>query len=698
MRRRFVTGAILSGAILTVAFAYWWFRPGPNHRRTYRIGYGEDRPYHFTGTDGQPSGLAVDLVQEAARRRGIHLDWMKSPDRAIPALQSGKADMWVLLTIRPERNSQVYFSEPYLISDTSFLVPQDSRFQSAADLKNARISLLNFDVHRRNLAEFFPGAQQLPAESVPEVLAAVNDGRADAAYLDRYTGTAARLSGAGSQPLRLLASTVPQSLLAIGATFAASGIADEIRDEMKSMARDGTVARVIQRWEFFTFTDAIAYAGIRSRSIVALAAGFGALALVALAAGIFAYRLKKQRDAAHTQMAQRAQAEQDQQNFSRQLEQAQRIESVGRLAGGVAHDFNNLLTVINGYSDLMLKRMSPEDPWRRQVEGVRTAGARAAEVTHQLLAFSRKQVLLPKMLLLNNLVRESEGVLRPLLGKDIELMLMLDPALRMVEADPTQMHQVIVNLAANARDAMPSGGRFLIESANAKADEICTSCPAHAGHGRFVSLTITDTGIGMDSATLEHAFEPYFTNKSAGKGPGLGLATVHGVVRQSGGHIGILSAPGNGAKFIIHLPAVDRLADEEPTSKIAALGGTETLLVVEDEAEVRQMIGAILSAHGYRALQTGNGKEALRVFAQQSGRVDLLISDVVLPGMRGTEVAESLRKQDPLLRVLFISGYMDPTTMAPAFQSGAHYLQKPFQPEELVRKVRQVLGPRGSLD
>jgi CheY-like chemotaxis protein len=380
------------------------------------------------------------------------------------------------------------------------------------------------------------------------------------------------------------------------------------------------------------------------------------------------------------------------------LEQAQRLESVGRLAGGVAHDFNNLLTVINGYSDLMLKRMSPEDPWRRQVEGVRTAGARAAEVTHQLLAFSRKQVLLPKVLLLNDLVREAEGVLRPILGKDIELVLKLDPALRMVEADPSQMHQVIVNLAANARDAMPSGGTLFIESANAKPGEVCTSCPAHAGHGRFVSLTVTDTGSGMDSATMEHAFEPYFTSKSAGKGPGLGLATVHGVLRQSGGHIGIVSSPGNGARFTIHLPAVDRLADEEPTTKVAALGGSETLLVVEDEAEVRQMIGAILSAHGYRALQTGTGKEALRVYAQQNGRIDLLISDVVLPGMRGTEVAESMRKLDPQLRVLFISGYMDPTTTAPAFHSGAHYLQKPFQPEELVRKVRQVLGPSTFLD
>ncbi len=373
-----------------------------------------------------------------------------------------------------------------------------------------------------------------------------------------------------------------------------------------------------------------------------MAAGIAALTLVAVAAGLVAYRLRRERNAVREQLAQARQTEQDRQSFSRQMEQTQRLESVGRLAGGVAHDFNNLLTVINGYSDLILKRMQ-DDPWRRQVEGVRSAGARAADVTRQLLAFSRKQVLLPKMLLLNDLVRDAEGALRASLGDAIDLILDLDPGLRPVEADPVQMNHVIVNLAANARDAMPSGGRLTLATANAKPGEVCLSCANHAGHGRFVVLSVADTGVGMDAATLEHAFEPFFTNKGAGKGSGLGLATVYGIVKQSEGHIGIESSPGHGARFTIHLPAIDRLAEEGASAGAAVRGGTESLLLVLDEADAWQLLGAILGAQGYRTLRASDGREALQLYAEEGGRVDLLIADAVLPGISrsGTPLSRS---------------------------------------------------------
>jgi signal transduction histidine kinase/ActR/RegA family two-component response regulator len=696
VRRRAIPILILTVLAALAALSYWSLRPGLNHRRTYRIGYGEDRPYHFTGNDGQPTGLAVDIVQEAARRRGIHLDWMKAPGaQGMAALQGGEADLWVLLTIRPERLHQVYFSEPYLIADTCFLVPQNSPIKSVEDLKRARISLLDFDVHQRNVADILPDARQVPVESVMDVLAAVNDGRADAAYLDRYTGTAALLSGSGRQPLRLLVSTVPRAFLAVGATFASAGIADEIRDEMKDMARDGTLARVIQRWEFFTFTDAVTYQASRERlNQVMMVALAGLVALVVLIA-LLAYRLRRERNAVREHLAHKMVAEQERQDMARLAQQAQRLESIGRLAGGVAHDFNNLLTVINGYTDLILKRMEPEEQWRGALESIRAAGNRAADLTRQLLAFSRKQVMQPKVVLLNDVVREAENILGGLIGEEIEVRCVLDPALWPVEADPEQIQQAIVNLALNGRDAMPSGGQLTIQTANAKPEELCASCRDGAGHGRFVVLAVTDTGVGMDTATVEQAFEPFFAGKGRGKGAGLGLATVYGIVKQSGGHIGVTSELGCGAKFTIHLPAVERLAEEGPEIKELALGGTETLLLVEDEAEVRQMIGTILSAQGYRALQTGDGKEALRVYAEERGRIDLLISDVLLPGMAGTEVAELLRKQNAELRVLFISGYSDLTiTGTSLFKAGAHYLQKPFGPEDLLRKVRQVPGPR----
>jgi signal transduction histidine kinase/CheY-like chemotaxis protein len=440
---------------------------------------------------------------------------------------------------------------------------------------------------------------------------------------------------------------------------------------------------------------AIAYMEERARVTRTMTVAVAGLTVVVLLIALLAYRLRRERNAVREHLERRMEAEREQQSLARQLQQAQRLESIGRLAGGVAHDFNNLLTVINGYTDLILKRMGPDDPWRGQIESIRTAGVRAADLTRQLLAFSRKQILQPKVLLLNGLVREAEGMFARVLGEDIKVACTLDPALWTVEADPGQMHQVVLNLALNARDAMPSGGQLTIETANARPGEVCMGCLDTAGQGRFVALSVSDTGVGMDAATLEQIFEPFFTSKGSGRGTGLGLATVYGIVKQSGGHIGVTSEPGRGSRFTIHLPAVERLADGEPAAMAPAAGGTETLLLVEDEADVRQMIGAILTAHGYRALQTGDGKEALRVYAEEGGRIDLLISDVILPGMRGTEVAELLRKQDAQLRVLFISGYTDPTTTgASAFKSGAHYLQKPFRPEDLVRKVRQVLGPQ----
>jgi CheY-like chemotaxis protein len=359
-----------------------------------------------------------------------------------------------------------------------------------------------------------------------------------------------------------------------------------------------------------------------------------------------------------------------------QLLHAQKMESIGRLAGGVAHDFNNLLTVINGYGDLVLSRISTEDLVYPQIKEIRSAGERAAELTMQLLAFSRKQVLQPKVLSLNDIVRDSDKMLRRVIGEDIELICILEPSLRTVEADPGQLNQVIVNLAVNARDAMPEGGKLIIETAN---------------DGQVVTMTVRDTGHGMDAGTLEHVFEPFFTTKAVGKGTGLGLATVYGIVRQSAGHISVQSQVGSGTTFTVRLPAMGDVPALETSVQPLPAGGGNVLLV-EDEEGVRQLIATILEQHGYSVQSAPDGEEALRICEQSGQPIDLLISDVVMPHMRGPELAAHVRKHQPEINVLFISGYTDPSITNQVVSEESHFLQKPFSVEALVRAVSKAMG------
>jgi PAS domain S-box-containing protein len=366
----------------------------------------------------------------------------------------------------------------------------------------------------------------------------------------------------------------------------------------------------------------------------------------------------------------------DRRNIEAQLLQSQKMESIGRLAGGVAHDFNNLLTVINGYGDLVLGRISSDDPVYPQIKEIRNAGERAAELTMQLLAFSRKQVLQPKVLSLNDIVRDSDKMLRRVIGEDIELICIIDPSLRPVEADPGQLHQVIVNLAVNARDAMPGGGKLIIETAN---------------DGKEVSLTVSDTGHGMDAGTLEHIFEPFFTTKGVGKGTGLGLATVYGIVRQSAGNISVESEVECGTTFTVRLPAIEGVAElkasEEPVPS-----GNGSVLLVEDEEGVRRLIATTLERYGYTVLAASDPGEALRMYEQCSHRIDLLISDVVMPYMRGPELAVLLRERQAGLNVLFISGYTDPSITNQVVSPESHFLQKPFAMDALLRAVNEAQG------
>ena len=377
-----------------------------------------------------------------------------------------------------------------------------------------------------------------------------------------------------------------------------------------------------------------------------------------------------------------------------QLRQAQKMEAIGRLAGGVAHDFNNLLGVILGHSDLLLNRLEPGSPLQRHVDLILKTSARAATLTHQLLAFSRKQILAPRVLDLNAVVAGMERMLRRLIGEDIDLVIAPGTGLDRIMADPGQMEQVILNLAANARDAMPRGGRLTLETANVELDEAYTRQHPGASAGRHVLLALSDTGAGMDPETRERLFEPFFTTKESGKGTGLGLATVYGIVKQSGGNIWVYSEPGHGTAFKIYLPRAEAPA-EAPAAEpppAPAPRGTETILLVEDENDLRDLAGDVLTSHGYRVLSAASPSQALGLLDGHAGPIHLLLTDVVMPGMSGRDLAQLLGRRYADLRVLYMSGYTDEAIVQHGVLApGTHFLQKPFTPDTLTRQARQVL-------
>jgi nitrogen-specific signal transduction histidine kinase len=377
-----------------------------------------------------------------------------------------------------------------------------------------------------------------------------------------------------------------------------------------------------------------------------------------------------------------------------QFRQAQKMEAVGRLAGGIAHDFNNLLTAITGYADLALEDLPEGDPIRHDMKEILRAAYRAAGLTRQLLAFSRQQVLAPRVLDLNEVVRSVDQMLHRLIGEDIDLQTVLAPGLGRVKADPGQLEQVIVNLAVNARDAMPAGGNLTIETADIEMSETLgrdlTTVPA----GHYVMLAITDSGTGMDEHTKARIFEPFFTTKEQGKGTGLGLATVYGIVKQSGGFIWVYSEPGHGTTFKIYLPRVEGAAEAlvPPVGPAEVPRGTETVLIVEDEAAVRALAKTALARKGYRVLEAANGGEALLLCEAEQAPIHLLVTDVVMPGLGGADLAHRFAPLRPDMKVLFISGYTDQAAARDGkMPPGAAHLEKPFSLDGLARKVREVL-------
>jgi PAS domain S-box-containing protein len=384
----------------------------------------------------------------------------------------------------------------------------------------------------------------------------------------------------------------------------------------------------------------------------------------------------------------------EQRALEEQLRQAQKMEAVGRLAGGIAHDFNNLLTAVLGYADLLLDS-DPSPEVKHSADEILKAGERAAALTKQLLAFSRKQVLQPKILDLNEVLAEVDGMLRRTLGEDVTYEAERDPHLWRVLADPGQLQQVLLNLAVNARDAMPDGGVLRVATRNVSLEAASLLEVPNVTEGDYVLLEVSDAGHGMDAETLSHAFEPFFTTKERGKGTGLGLSTVYGIVKQSGGHVHIESEPGKGTRVLVYLARAHGAADSPSNASLRAFprGGTETILLVEDEESVRHLTSLLLKRSGYRLLVASTAEEALETARGYAGQIDLLLTDVVLPGLNGRRLANLLSPERPSMKVVFASGYFDERGI---LDPGSDFIQKPFNPETLARTVRHALDRKGS--
>jgi PAS domain S-box-containing protein len=391
-------------------------------------------------------------------------------------------------------------------------------------------------------------------------------------------------------------------------------------------------------------------------------------------------------------ISERKQAEAALHKAEEQLRQSQKMEAIGRLAGGVAHDINNMMTVVIGYGEILLGQLPPDSPLRENVQVMKEAGDRAAMITRQLLAFSRKQVLMPVVANLNEIVSNMERVLRRVIGEDIEVACHLEPKLGCAKVDLNQMDQVIMNLAINARDAMVQGGKLIMETRNVILDESHAQETPELQPGRYVMLAVTDTGCGMDEYTKSRLFEPFFTTKELGKGTGLGLATVYGIVKQSGGYIYAFSEPGHGTTFKVYLPQVSDPASPRPSLEpVESTDGTETVLLVEDDDSVRAVTRSILQRSGYVVLEAADGAEAIQLCAKESRPIHILLTDAIMPNISGRVLAQRVTQCRPGIKVLFMSGHADDQILGHGALTAEKTIQKPFTPAELTRRVRQAL-------
>ena len=809
----------IAAVFLAVIGALWLRSRRPDFGgRVYRIGWADSPPFQLHGQGGEPAGLAVELVRQAASLRGIHLRWIYSDVPSEQALRDNSVDLWPLITITPERIKTFHITEPYIETEHCLLVRADSPFRHVSDLGAAVIGLTTSPIDLWHLQHYLPEAHPKTHPRLPEVIEDVCQQRADAAFMDAYTAVSALLNerACGGHSLRWIPAPSIRAQMGVGSSFASAPAADAIREEIGNMATGGKLAEILGQWGYMSgqhleSMEALLSARRREERLLAVTFIFGALFVLAcwqtwslirertltrkaqgalreaeqrtrlmannLKEMVLAYSMDRKliyanpavetltgysvgeirdrgfidwvhpadrdrmlphwdevfhgnsfqdeeyrmtaRDGSVHWMAatwgpmldesgrqigvqgserditDRKRAEEALRESQERYLQAQKLESIGRLAGGVAHDFNNLLTIINGYSDMVYDKLPAQDPLRPRIDQIRRAGERAAELTQQLLAFSRKQMIQPRPLDLNTLVADAERMFHRLLGEDIELITRLEPNLGLVMADAGQIHQVLMNLVVNARDAMPDGGKLFIETAEVEVDARYVVEHPEAVPGPAVLLSVTDTGVGIDPETRAHIFEPFFTTKAQSKGTGLGLATVYGVVKQSQGWIMLYSEVGKGASFKIYLPRLTGGGAKPARSarEASQLRGSETVLVVEDQDEVRAFAVSVLESYGYNVLDARDGNQALALAKLYGSTIHVLLTDVVLPGINGRQLAERIAAARPEMKVLYTSGYtQDVIAHRGVLDRDVAYIAKPYTAEDLAEKLRAVIG------
>jgi signal transduction histidine kinase len=687
IRWSIIVGCVAAAGVFLGGLRYR--QPRLEHR-VYTIGWMISPPFQVRGANGQAAGLSVDLVSEAARRRGIALKWIFWPESSESALKAKAVDLWPLITITPERLKSFHITEPYLQHDHCLLVRDDSPYRKIEDLSTATIAIVNAAIDIPHLHGVLPGAKPLVHSAIADMLADTCRGASNAAFMDKYTAISALLEmhDCGGHTLRWVGVSQVRSRLGVGSIFEAQAAAEALREEIGAMAREGRMAAIFGQWGFMSGGDLESVEALldaRRRETLLIIATVLFAALFALACWETVRLIRESKRIRLAEAEVRASRE--------RAMQAQNLESIGRLAGGVAHDFNNLLTVINGYCEVVLGKLEQSDPLRAPVNEIRKAGQRAASLTQQLLAFGRKQVSRPQPVNLNFLVQDSEKMFRRLLGEDVELSVDLSSDLGLIFADPTQLHQVLMNLVVNARDAMPHGGTLRIATDPAEVDAQLAAGHPEIPLGPAVRLVVSDTGCGMDEHTREHIFEPFFTTKGLAQGTGLGLATVYGIVKQSHGWISVRSEPGMGSTFEIYLPRIDGAEAPDPAQPPGGpRPGWETILVVEDQKEVRAFAVSALTTHGYRVLDAADGAAALALAERHNGPIHLLLTDVVLPGINGLELADRIRTSWPKTAVLYTSGYTaDVIVQRGVLQSDVSYIPKPYTAAEIAAKVRELL-------
>jgi PAS domain S-box-containing protein len=810
--------------------------------RVYRVGYGDDIPFHFDGADGHPTGIAVEIVSAAAARSGVRIEWRRTPHTGVQAIKQDGVDFWVLLTDLAERRPYVHFTEPYLTAERCFVVLTAGKARALENLAHSRIGFRaatptlgpegnaiaaaspNADLIylRKVLPEATPVA--IPYNMNAGLWQALSSGTVDVLMVSKTVAMALLLSAGERQTMEMAAAPYVPYEMALASSFETQQAADRIREGIRRLAEDGTLNGIVQHSGFFQTVNLDMIEGLARtrRTARLLAAGTVLLLLTVAGAGLLALSLRRQRDligrtqselqrandrfvvvskcvpdviwsmdlaerftyvspsvervygwtveeflklspkdvvsAAHFEqgseilqqrleaaaspqfdrgrvvvlevqhkrkdgslfwvelnatlnwseegrpvgvigvardITERRRAGEERERLWAELAQSQKMESIGRLAGGVAHDFNNLLTVINGYSGLLLNRLDPNDAATGPLREVSRAGERAAQLTRQLLAFSRKQGVEWKRVDPNALILETRDMLQRMVGEDIQIEVELSPDAGLVQADTGHLTQVLMNLAVNARDAMPGGGFLWIETANVELDAAYAAAHPDITPGRYVRVAVRDTGGGIDEKTKPRIFEPFFTTKSPGKGTGLGLSTVYGIVRQAGGTIDVESEPGEGTVFSIYLPRLEEAPASGAAERTPAevQPGTETILLVEDQQELRRLAALGLRHHGYRILDAGCGDEALVVAGRHEGPIHLLLTDMVMPGMSGEELAKQLKLLRPEAKVLYMSGYAgDMITVEGQRETDGAFIAKPFTTDTLAAKVRSVLG------